>query len=457
MATPTRPTARTAVASAPHRVPGPRRASDVRNPEDAPGDRRETARAEIGQLTGVRFVAALWVLLHHASFLPVDVYGPWLAPVAPVVAAGPLGVDLFFVLSGLVLARSYLERWAGRPRAREVGAFVRARLARIWPLYALVVGVFGLWCLARARWGTDGVVTWQAAQPDLGPWGWLAQLTMTQLWTSSTVDGVSFVLPTWSVSAEWAAYLAFPLLAVALWWLRRLPWPVLGVLATAVAAVPAAVGVLAPVGPDGAVFPWGVRVGGGFIGGVLTWLAARRVPATPTTVRWAHRVGLVALAEILLVVLWAAAPPPSAALAAPERLLFAVPFFPVLLGALVLADGGPARWLASAPMRWGGRLSYALYLVHFPMIEVTWVAMTRFDVLAPGSSGAALLVPHVLVAAVLLAHVLHRWVELPARRRLRGRRDRVTPAGAGRADAGRGAAPTSPRGAAPAPTPAPGA
>ena len=410
-------------------VPGPRRSADGPEPAGAataPSASRAavTARGEIGQLTGVRFVAALWVLAHHASFLPVDVYGRWLAPVAPLVAAGPLGVDLFFVLSGLVLARSYLERWGGLPRPRQAADFVWARVARIWPLYAVVVSLFGLWCLARAHWGGDGVVTWQYAQPDLGPAGWLAQLTMTQLWGSSTIDGISFVLPMWSVSAEWAAYLAFALLGVAAWWLRRLPAVVLGFLAVAAAAAPAVVGVVLASGLDGAVFPWGARVGGGFAAGVLTWLTLRRIPATPTTARWAHRVVLLALGEILLVVLWAAAPPPSAALAAPERLLFAVPLFPVLLGALTLADRGPTRWLATPWMRAGGRLSYALYLVHFPMIEITWVAMTRFGALAPGSTGAALLVPHVLLAAFGVAWLAHRWVEVPAQAWMRraGRR-----------------------------------
>jgi peptidoglycan/LPS O-acetylase OafA/YrhL len=43
--------------------------------------------------------------------------------------------------------------------------------------------------------------------------------------------------------------------------------------------------------------------------------------------------------------------------------------------------------------------------------------MTRFPALAPNSSLAALAVPHVLVASVLVAHYAYRWIEEPARRR----------------------------------------
>jgi len=162
-------------------APAPRASQEPRTSLRAFCEPTPWVEGEIGQLTGLRFVAAAWVLIHHVSFVPVDTYAPYLAPLAPIAAAGPLGVDLFFVLSGFVLARAYLDRWAGALRPRQLTAFLGARIARIWPLYAVVTVAFGLWCLARARGGQDDVVSWQAPQPDLGPWGWISQLTMTQL------------------------------------------------------------------------------------------------------------------------------------------------------------------------------------------------------------------------------------------------------------------------------------
>jgi peptidoglycan/LPS O-acetylase OafA/YrhL len=326
-------------------------------------------------------------------------------------------VDLFFVLSGLVLTRAYLERLGRRPSARGTLRFVRARFARVWPLYAAVTIAFGLWCTARMAFGHDGVVTWQTPQPDLGPLGWVRQLTMTQLWDSRGIEGISFVLPAWSVSAEWLAYLAFPLLVLGAWRIRNWPLPVLGAFAV-VAASPIALGsVLSSESGETGAWAWALRIGGGFTAGMLTWLVVARIERTPRVELWAQRIVLAVIAETVLVAYWAASAPASAAIPAADRLWFAVPMFPLLLGALCLARGGVVRFLSHERLQHGGRISYAIYLVHFPLIEITVVAMTRFPALAPNSSLAALAVPHVLVGSVLVAHYAYRWIEAPARRR----------------------------------------
>ena len=70
------------------------------------------AQGEIEALTGLRAVAALWVFLFHASNF-ADRIGSDLAPALRFVGAGGfLGVDIFFVLSGFVLAYTYgAARW----------------------------------------------------------------------------------------------------------------------------------------------------------------------------------------------------------------------------------------------------------------------------------------------------------------------------------------------------------
>ena len=399
-----------------HDIPAPRGAAAPR----PTSTRTRPVTVELPALTGLRAVAAVWVLLHHLSFLPVSGYAGWFAPVAPLIGAGTLGVDLFFALSGFLLARSYLDRWRGAPGPRQALGFVWARVARVWPLYAVVVVLAGLWCAARAVLGSDGVITWQGTQPGLDPLSWLRQLTMTQMWDSGGIDGVSFVLPAWSISAEWAAYLAFPVLAGAAWLIRGWPRPVLAVLAVLAASPTALVAVRGAFGGSFDGF-WAVRLVAGFSAGVLAWLVVRRVPRTATVSRWAHRVLLVAIAEILVVVYWAATAPPTAAFAADARVFLAAPLMPVLLGALSLTDGPVARALGGARLRHGGRISYALYLVHFPLIEMALVAMTRIPALAPDTAAAALLVPHLAVASLVLAHLAYRWVEEPAQAWMRGR------------------------------------
>jgi peptidoglycan/LPS O-acetylase OafA/YrhL len=93
--------------------------------------------------------------------------------------------------------------------------------------------------------------------------------------------------------------------------------------------------------------------------------------------------------------------------------------FPVLVGALALADRGPAMWLARPSTVRGGHLSYSLYLVHIPMFEVFWVAQEHF----PAQLGRSTTTGHavgltVLLATVPVAALLHRLVEEPARLRL---------------------------------------
>ena len=63
----------------------------------------------IRQLTGIRLVAAVWVLLYHSQS-QLDTIGLLSIPVLPeFIQIGRLGVDLFFALSGFILAHTYLS------------------------------------------------------------------------------------------------------------------------------------------------------------------------------------------------------------------------------------------------------------------------------------------------------------------------------------------------------------
>ena len=97
----------------------------------------------IRALTGVRFFAALWVVVYHSTrhnfpFLYSHHHDAVVA-VSPLVIAGVRGVDLFFILSGFVLALNYMDQLGTRVRLRPTLRFLWLRLARIWPLYMLVI------------------------------------------------------------------------------------------------------------------------------------------------------------------------------------------------------------------------------------------------------------------------------------------------------------------------------
>ena len=97
----------------------------------------------------------------------------------------------------------------------------------------------------------------------------------------------------------------------------------------------------------------------------------------------------------------------------------AVLLFPVLVGSLALADRGTVhRLLTAHPMVHGGRISYALYLVHIPMFEIFWF-LSETGVLPAGGETGHLIALVVVAGTLPVAHLLHALVERPARRWMR--------------------------------------
>ncbi len=376
-----------------------------------PGEGTAHRTGELRTLTGLRIVAAVWVVLFHFQFSGLDGVRAAADAFGPLVTAGALGVDLFFVLSGFVIAHTYLDRLGPALRVRATARFVWARACRVWPAYALVFHLFGLWLVARLVWGSDGRIAFQAVQPVVDLPEYLQQLVLVQLWDDPYLDGASWVGSTWSISAEWLAYLLFPVAALVFHRLRDLPVALLaaGSLALMTPIAWAYLLTGSPYHP----WSWAVRVLCGFGAGVLAHLVVRRVGTpSPRVRRWAS-----ALAAALPLAV--ASGLVAGELVGPGRGGAVLVAFPVLVGALALADRGPAMWLARGWAVRGGRVSYSLYLVHIPMFEVFWLAQEHF----PATLGRTTLAGHVAGLAVLLATVpvaalVHGLVEEPARVRL---------------------------------------
>jgi peptidoglycan/LPS O-acetylase OafA/YrhL len=379
-------------------------------------------RGELRGLTGLRIVAAGWVVLFHFHFTPLPGVAAAVGVLGPLVTAGALGVDLFFVLSGFVIAYTYLEKLGPRLDLGAAARFVWARASRMWPLYALVFHVFGIWLAVRLAFGADGEIAFQAVQPILSPGQWLQQVLMVQMWNNAFLDGASWVGSTWSISAEWLAYLLFPVGALAFYRMRRLPLAVL-VAATLVLMAPLA-GAYLVLGTPYYPWSWLTRILCCFGAGVLTYLVVKRLRPTERARRMAS-----ALAAALPVVF--AAGLLLGELVGPGRGGAVIALFPLLVGALALADRGPAMLLSRPWAVHGGHLSYALYLVHIPMLEVYWLALRRFGWLGPDTVQAHVLGLLVVVATVPVAALGFRLVEEPARRRMKALLPAAPPAGGG--------------------------
>lgn len=332
----------------------------------------------IPALTGLRGIAALWVLLYHL----LDA-----APLA--VRIGYLGVDLFFVLSGFVLMHVYHDRLR-TPGARAVGAFLVARIARIYPLHlaalALVVLAVGLlpgfaarYPMPSERFGTPALV---------------AGILLAQNW--GFVLPTSWNAPAWSLSAEWAAYLAFPLLVRPVLAVRS------GRLAAALAMGAVAAGVVvldlakAPGSATGT--PGMVRLAAGFVAGCLlqrAHAASLRVGGAPALAVIAGALGLG----------MASSSPRLATLAFPPLVLLAARH-----------DRPLDRLLAGRVMVFLGRISYAIYLLHWIVIQLrNWLSW-RHPAL---NAWRAAIDPAVVVVVLVLSSLAYRQLEEPMRARIR--------------------------------------
>jgi peptidoglycan/LPS O-acetylase OafA/YrhL len=401
------------VSGAPGDCPTGATAPDGPRTRTEPSARTSAAipRGEIHALTGLRIVAALWVVLFHFGFTPGVATGWFWQRLALVVDEGALGVDLFFVLSGFVITLTYLDTLGSRPSVRATVGFWWTRICRIWPVYATVTALFGVWLVVRSTEVDDGI-SYQTVQPVLDPWHFLEQLAMVQLWHRPYFDGSSWVGPAWSISAEWLAYVCFPALVLLLWRLRNAPSAVTAPLAV-VCMLPFA-WLCWSTGNPYLPWSWLLRIGMGFLAGAVTCLAVRRIRCTARVGTVAAWTTGAAFLGILAVLWWT-----HRAVGGHGEVV--VMFFPVLVGALALSTRGPSRVLGLRPMVHGGRISYSLYLVHVPVFEILWTLMRRAHGFGPTSIGARAVVPLVPVLVLLLAHLLHRRLEEPARLALRGR------------------------------------
>jgi peptidoglycan/LPS O-acetylase OafA/YrhL len=383
----------------------------------------------IRQLTGIRFVAAAWVLLYHLQG-PLDNLHLLVPVLDDVLRVGRLGVDLFFALSGFILTHTYLRRLGPALRVRGTVDFWWLRLARIYPVHVVMLVIAGGAVVAQAK------VTGDALDRDwLNPVDFAKNLLLVQEWGPEPQRGWNFVA--WSLSMEWLAYLLLPVLVLLLWVLhRKVAAPVL-VLAWLVALTPLIVYGLSTSDPY-YTDNWGstYRILTEFTAGAITYLIVCRLlpgdrlaePATPRVERTASVMAVVlpllVVAGAVFLGQWSGAQAPQANLAAdaeplpPYYHLLLVPLLILWIGALALSRRGLARFLSTRALVLGGFISYSLYMTH-----LVWFGLWRAAMRAAGIDGGPLyaLAFVVLVGgALVLAWLMWRFVEEPAREWMRG-------------------------------------
>jgi peptidoglycan/LPS O-acetylase OafA/YrhL len=361
-------------------------------------------RDRLGSLTGLRFAAALGILLYHHGGPLVAGLPAWVERVR---TGGHVWVGLFYVLSGFVLA------WANPlpmgPSERKT--FYVARFARLYPAYLLAFVLIAPFALER--WEGGGSVALAKAAIVA-----TACLLLLQAW--ATPIARLWNPPGWSTSVVAAFYAAFPFLAARLARLSRrgLALAALGAWASSL-SLPL---LYLALRPDGEVAP-----------GALTWeepfwLEALKFHPLARAGEFAFGVALGLLHHRGLALGRAGGAAAAASLGvlgvllawggAPYVLLhngLAVPLFAIALVGLASGHGGTARLLSTPAARALGDASFALYALQEPL----WLWARRLLAEDPQSAPGAAFVAGWALFAIAFSVVVSRTLERPARRALR--------------------------------------
>jgi peptidoglycan/LPS O-acetylase OafA/YrhL len=367
-------------------------------------------------LDGIRAMAVLMVVVTHCAY--------WTGryergPAQGLLARMDFGVALFFVLSGFLLSRAWLNSAArGRP-GPSLRVYFWRRAVRILPAYWAAV-VFAMLLLDRNR-----------TRSNL--WDWVRQFTLTGIYHTGWLrDGLTQM---WSLSTEVAFYLVLPVLGLAVIALTHsIGWRPGWLLAGCGLLILVSV-VWNVADRQGWAYGWTAQFwlpgfAGWFAGGIALAILVThlRFRARPDS-RWrlAVEIGtsagtcwLVAVAVLVIAATPVAGPRaiglPTGGTAVSKSLLYLVAAV-LIVWPVVLGRGRLASWVFGNPAaRWLGLISYSVFTTHLIVL-----AIVHDDLLGYPLFGGSLVATMALTVplSVVTGWLSYRFVEVPTTR-LRG-------------------------------------
>ncbi len=340
-------------------------------------------------LTSLRYFAAIWVVaFHYLEYMPTQ---HWIK--STFAADGLLAVDFFFILSGFILAHTYAKSVVSG--VFRYYPFLVKRLARIYPAHIVMLVAFialssllvfvGIGVESPERYRLSAI---------------LPNILLVHAW--GFAPAFSFNYPSWSISAEWMAYLLFPVIMAAALALGRLKilgrprnWLPVGVALVILLAVWAGAQVFLgkPVTAFTTTFVY-LRILPEFFLGVCLYFFALTRGAAPKWMVAVLGLGMLALAQF----------------SAPHVVL-------VMVGAALVLVAALAAWQPKAGVLdhpflvYLGEISYGLYMIHIFVGPLMFHALKAAHL----KVDPALTFFGAMVAVTLLAAVMHRLIEIPGR------------------------------------------
>ncbi len=355
----------------------------------------------LNHLTGLRGILALWVLLLHYSYglinqpfsyLPTFSHKTDWGALTNIISWGHFAVDLFFLLSGFIISYAYSSKLNLENHSLDsIKKYLWNRMARIYPLY-LFASLLLIVSFYLGIWRTEH---------DISPS--IAFLNVTLL---NFLAHPSINMPAAAVSAEFFAYVTFPLLNK---WLpnfkTRLPYFMI------LLFLPVIYGINYTVfGHTDWHYGSGVifRVMICFITGIYIHKLYKNKLIFQETSSDFWFIGTIIL---LLCALFLELP-----------LLGIYPILPFIILFLIYVKKDVLKFFSSRPLIYLGTISYSTYIMHAPISEI-FDAMWRdnFEELDPVSDQMIIrvyLIFMVIMATALSAACFH-LIENPARKKLK--------------------------------------
>jgi peptidoglycan/LPS O-acetylase OafA/YrhL len=356
-------------------------------------------RSRIGDIEVLRAIAVLFVVYQHLGSL-----FPWSSPTLQMLngyVGGTFGVDLFFALSGFVIARDLVPRLLAAPDRAAAWSTMQAfwirRIWRLWPSAWLWLGLILCAVLVFNRSGAFGSFAANLEATFAGIFQY-ANVRFAQTFMRSEY-GASFVQ--WSLSLEEQFYLLFPFLVVL--FRRHLGW---------LLVVVVVVQLLLPL----SLYQMMFRTSALALGILLAlWSNKASWLAVASVFGGLGRLGRLSLALLCLGLMgWI-----SSRL---NQISFAISMIAALSAVLVLMASYDCDFLLPDSrckrllIRLGER-SYAIYLIHVPAFFATRELFYRF---APASTASFTLAAAYLVCGasllLLLTELNFRLLETPLRK-----------------------------------------
>jgi peptidoglycan/LPS O-acetylase OafA/YrhL len=357
----------------------------------------------VAALDGIRGLAILAVFVHNVGYFDEPTDSLALKSMRLVIGGGWVGVQLFFVLSGLLITGILLDTRRDPHRLRS---FYVRRVLRIFPLYYLTLAcAFVL--LPRVL--------------DLGEWGERARHVQVWYWTylmnwsdpyKGTLPGLSHF---WSLAVEEQFYLVWPLVVFGLS-VRDLTRVCAALI---VSALFIRVGFVLGGAPPAAIYGFTITRWDSLAWGAVLAVALREVEWRERVLPWIRRATLPAGVTLAVVVVvdhglsWAKPLGQTAGYSLVASLFAGL----VLLAADPSQPGGWVRRVTeSGWLRFFGKYSYGMYVLHWPIHRVGQTVLSHWVIVGTAASRPLHLVAYVagtLAVTTIAAVAVYHVIELP--------------------------------------------